>query len=216
MLVFPLIFDGAVIVEASVQDFCRFLLGNLKRTHEKYYELSCDILEIKSIAQLFDLFRPQADGDITNVLLMPFGSRHVGCIDNGPHGVDGNWALYAAQCGRFRACLVRASIAKVKSHGDGLNARYYPGTQLWIQDRNGKTIREIDCVNDGGRWTFESRGDVLPFEEVERYSNKIKKTRLDRELLLKYLSRMHIRVPTFDELVQSDSESRIIRLKRRF
>lgn len=46
--------------------------------------------------------------------------------------------------------------------------------------------RYVDVIQDP-RWDFWERGEPLPFEQTERYKERIKKKRLTNEMLLDYL-----------------------------
>jgi hypothetical protein len=47
-------------------------------------------------------------------------------------------------------------------------------------------IRHILCYQDP-RWTFYEDGTPLPFEDLERYKLRIKKQRLNKEVIIHYL-----------------------------
>lgn len=49
-----------------------------------------------------------------------------------------------------------------------------------------KQTRHILCYQDP-RWTFYEDGTPLPFEDLERYKLRIKKQRLNKEVILHYL-----------------------------
>ena len=55
------------------------------------------------------------------------------------------------------------------------------------------TVRVAEAVNDGGRWTWNTFGEPLPFEEVDRYTNKRVRLRIDHELLGAYMSTFGLR-----------------------
>lgn len=83
--------------------------------------------------------------------------------------------------------------------------RYGPGhesTQLWMQGPTGRPplmgIRSLAAHCADGRWSWHEHGDVQPFEQVERYSARRKRDRLDRPLLVSYLSAMEIDVDGAD------------------
>lgn len=72
-------------------------------------------------------------------------------------------------------------------HGPG-----HEGTALWVFGPDGepplqyvRTV-QVDCAD--GRWSWHESGEPLVFEQVDRYSARRKRDRLDRELLLEYLA----------------------------
>ena len=56
----------------------------------------------------------------------------------------------------------------------------YEGRIFEFRGPGGESIRSIACVDDGGRWTFETAGDALPVEASFRYDAPRKKDRLSR------------------------------------
>jgi hypothetical protein len=55
---------------------------------------------------------------------------------------------------------------------------------------NGETIRVVYTMKDGAKWVFFEKGTPFPFEEVERYSERIKRNRLTHEMICAYLERI--------------------------
>lgn len=45
----------------------------------------------------------------------------------------------------------------------------------------------IVAMDDGGRWSFETSGDPLPFERLDAYERPRKRDRFPPELLHEYL-----------------------------
>jgi hypothetical protein len=73
----------------------------------------------------------------------------------------------------------------------------YPSTQFELLGPGGKPplfyVRTITAgIYDEERWRFEARGEVQPFETVERYGARRIRDRFDRQLLIQYLSSMGI------------------------
>lgn len=82
--------------------------------------------------------------------------------------------------------------------------RYGPGhaaTQLEVMGPDGEqplmSLRSISVSATDGRWEWHSSGAPLPFERTERYTARLKRDRLDRELLIEYLAGLGI--PTDDD-----------------
>ena len=78
---------------------------------------------------------------------------------------------------------------------------YGPGhasTQLWLQGPGGEPplmyIRTLAAHCEDGRWSWHESGEIQPFEEPHRYTARLKRTRLDRPLLIEYLSALTIDV----------------------
>lgn len=78
--------------------------------------------------------------------------------------------------------------------------RYGPGhggTQFWVLGPDGEPPlmyrRTLSAVAEDGRWLWYEAGEPLPFEETERYSARLKRDRLNRDVLLRYLAALGIR-----------------------
>ena len=57
--------------------------------------------------------------------------------------------------------------------------------------------RAVYLMNDGGRWEFKTYGEVLPFEEPDRYLSRRLADRFTSEMLDTYCNALGIKV--FDE-----------------
>lgn len=80
-------------------------------------------------------------------------------------------------------------------------APYGPGhaaTQLWLHGPGGEPplmdVRTIAATATDGRWQWHEEGEVQPWEQSDRYSARVTRTRLDRPLLVTYLAALGIRV----------------------
>jgi hypothetical protein len=92
-----------------------------------------------------------------------------------------------------RICNARAVVA---THSSG-PIETCPATQFHLFGPDGEPplmyVRTVDAgVFDEGRWRFEARGEVQPFEETEAYSNRRIRDRFTREQLLRYLAALGI------------------------
>jgi hypothetical protein len=79
--------------------------------------------------------------------------------------------------------------------------RFGPGhaaTQLWIQGPSGTPplgyVRTISAYAEDGRWSWRESGSIQSFEQIERYTVRRKRDRLDRPLLVEYLKALRIHV----------------------
>lgn len=71
-------------------------------------------------------------------------------------------------------------------------------TQLQVMGPGGEPplryIRMISASATDGRWEWHESGGRFPFEEVERYTSRLKRDRFDRAMLLRYLAQLDIPV----------------------
>ena len=79
--------------------------------------------------------------------------------------------------------------------------KYGPGhsaTQFIIQGPSGRPplmgIRDLAAHCADGNWSWHEWGTVQPFEHPDRYTTRLKRTRLDRSLLVEYLAALGIDV----------------------
>lgn len=75
---------------------------------------------------------------------------------------------------------------RVLSTQDGVK---YPQNlfEVW---RLGESIRFVMAMRDSDKWQFFERGAVQPFEDVALYKESLKKNRLSRSILKRYLERI--------------------------
>ncbi len=138
----------------------------------------------------------------TNPQTITFGlPTHVGWTvlwDNSCH-LDGN--------NSFAHCLThfrRLETLNFRSN-DG-TAAMLPGTMFThrLPTPDGQmTERSVYCCasDTGGHWSFQQQGEPLPVEDLEQYQAKLKRNRLNEELLMKMLERLGIepwRESTYD------------------
>jgi hypothetical protein len=56
----------------------------------------------------------------------------------------------------------------------------------------GSSRRSITCIDDGGRWVFETTGSPYHFEQLDAYQAKRVKDRFNKRLLLEYLRHLGV------------------------
>lgn len=114
-------------------------------------------------------------------------------LTNGPSGTD--VGMLPSQAARELGCR---GIRAVCSEDDEVQ---YPARVLEVFGSDGVgpllARRAIAVANDGGRWVFETTGEPLEFERVDRYAKRRKANRLTSALLYEYLRALH--VPIDDE-----------------
>jgi hypothetical protein len=57
---------------------------------------------------------------------------------------------------------------------------------------NGLEKRICSNIKEDKRWTFYEKGDPLFFETVDNYKKKLKRDRLNQEIIIEYLNRLKI------------------------
>jgi len=84
----------------------------------------------------------------------------------------------------------RAQPNTIHKGNDRLRGQY--GAYQLIRVADGQIVRLIELVNDGGRWSFATRGEPFSFEDTNQYHAPKKVNRLTEELLKKYLTAMNM------------------------
>jgi len=118
----------------------------------------------------------------------------TGYVNNFVNGGDPS-AIAPALARRLEArCVTAVHIPK---HGPG-----HASTQFTLDGPDGEPplmgIRSLAAHCVDGRWSWHEWGTAQPFERRERYEARLKRDRLDRELLVEYLAAVGIDVDTPD------------------
>lgn len=137
------------------------------------------------------LFVPTADKWTAH-----FNSSRLGSDVVGPLDVVG----FRLGCRTLRISAIPDSLGTKTDRMKGSRGRY--GSSIFDLGAAGsynqnQSVRSICAMNDGGRWSFDTYGTPLPFEEPEAYKARRKPDRFPFELLDKYCRALGIR--PFDE-----------------
>ncbi len=131
-------------------------------------------------------------------LFIPTRSRWTAYIENDAHGTDAASTMsYLAQQIGCRGLRVTAVPNTIRRHEDKWQGRYGAtvlevyGPESIINFSN--CVRAISALNDGGRWSFDTVGIPLPFEDLERYKARRVRDRFTPELLRDYLAALGLR-----------------------
>ncbi len=131
-------------------------------------------------------------------LLMVTQSAWTAYFDNGINGGDPFTPIgYLSQqlhCrGLTVTCVPHTMISDGKEERGTYGAVQF---QLFApESRDFLNIeRSIIAMNDGGKWTFETMGEIQPFERAEQYKAKRIRDRFTPELLEEYCQALDIRL----------------------
>ena len=107
-------------------------------------------------------------------------------LTNGPLGTD--VGMLPSLAARQLGCRAVRAVCVDDDEGE-FPARIM---ELFGPDGSGPllTRRAIVAANDGGEWVFETSGEPLPFEQLDRYERRRKSERFTRDLLYDYLRRL--------------------------
>ncbi len=128
--------------------------------------------------QLLQALQPRLQ--VTHYICAPAGQDWSLMLNDAVLGTDvGLFPSYAA-----RELEIQA-LRAVWGHG------IYPARIIEMFGPQGrpplKALRSIAAANDGGRWVFETSGDVLPFEDTSTYERPRRPDRFPGEALHAFL-----------------------------
>jgi hypothetical protein len=89
------------------------------------------------------------------------------------------------QCRGMRVTYVAHTLKASKAPPHPKKGQY-GATIFELYAPEKKEWRSITCMSDGGRWSFETFGTELPFEEKAKYAERKSKDRFTPEMLERY------------------------------
>jgi hypothetical protein len=125
--------------------------------------------------------------------VVPVGSWSL-YLSNGPLGTDVT-PLPGIVAKDFGVTAIRAVC--VPDDGPGYPARILEVYGPAGDPNQGRMVRVISAIDDGGRWDFMTAGAPFAFEDVERYAERRIRDRFPAQLLYTYLRELG--VPYDDE-----------------
>ena len=122
-------------------------------------------------------------------LFLPARSGWTAVLDNFRAGMDAA-TVASVLSSRMGCAAVRATVMGVSgcaSEPCGVVWEVW-GSAEWDGRR-----RSVSAVRDGARWVFDAVGEPFAFEEIERYSRRNVRERLNAAMVGRYLEAMGIR-----------------------
>jgi hypothetical protein len=111
-------------------------------------------------------------------------------FDNGLHGTDPVSPIgYLTRVARAQGLMICAIAEAGRRLGAFKWELLAPYPTAFLNYR-----RTVSLVHDDTRWIFETYGDPLPFEDVERYAAPRKRDRFDSSLIEAYSHELGLRV----------------------
>jgi hypothetical protein len=152
---------------------------------------------------------PLTMAEPSRVLFVPTAGPWTAYFDNGSRGPDAFPPMsYLARRLRTRGLRVVAVRPGEGRYAASILELYGPEDREWLN-----VERAISAMRDGDRWRFETTGEPLPFEELERYTARRVRDRFPHELLDRYLQELGLRV--FDEpFYMPDRRAFLLRSRR--
>jgi hypothetical protein len=143
----------------------------------------CDEVE-GSLEQLLALLPPLTSPLALRRLFMRAGEGWTAEFSNSLSG--GNVFLLAWSASLKGQCRAAALVVVEDTWRAGGREGRPGATGLSLFDR-GTRVRGISATRDLDRWTFETAGEPLPFEDVARYERRVIRDRFPPELAALYL-----------------------------
>lgn len=141
---------------------------------------------------------PLTSVEARRFLFLPTRGNWTAYFDSGWRGTD-VFSAVSTLCERISCRGIRAVCTPHTIRKEsGVECGKYGATMLEVYsaDSSGcsflNILRSISAANDGGRWGFDANGEILPFEQVERYTAKKVRDRFTPEMLDQYLAALGI------------------------
>jgi hypothetical protein len=190
---------------APITDTIGFLRCDSDRVAKAFLDWQSGIQNKRGVALVESKIQGELESEIRRLLpltsverrrylFIPTRSNWTAFFDNGHQGTDAfSHISYLAEklaCEGIRVTFISDS-----------QSEQYPATILEIFGPN-KTdflnrVRSISVAFDGRRWVFSAEGAVQPFEDIQRYTDRVMKNRFTSEMLEAYLE--HLEIEAFDE-----------------
>jgi hypothetical protein len=136
---------------------------------------------------------PLTMADHPRILFVPTDGPWTAYFDNGWRGTDAFPPMsYLATRLKTRGLRIVAVPPGQGRYPASIFELYGPEKREWLNFE-----RAISAMKDGDRWRFNTSGEPLPFEDLERYSARRVRDRFPHELLDRYLQELGIQA--FDE-----------------
>ena len=130
-------------------------------------------------------------------LWMESHSKWLACFTNGLDGGYGPVSFLAQEC-KTRAVVVQCAPHTMPLRAMKDTKGIWGTTQFELygpeQTDFLNYVGTVAAANDGGRWVFHARGEVQPFEQIERYDAPRVRDRFTPEMLESYCRALGIDV----------------------
>ncbi len=112
------------------------------------------------------------------------GPSTTAFVNNCRNGSD--YADYVYHLPRHLACRFARFVCtrpRIWTNGTDREVMSYEARIFDLHDSAGESIRTVTCMDDGGRWVFETRGEALPVESTFPYTARRESDRFTAEHL---------------------------------
>ncbi len=153
---------------------------------------ACRRPRAQSLEALLRQLCPLVTVERTKYLFLPTQSeRWTAYFDNGANGGDPATVMSVLAermgCNGVRVCVQQDTIEKGGAFGATIFELYGPAQTNFLNH-----VRGISVANDGGRWTFDTNGEVQPFERTDQYQARRIRDRFTPAMLGEYCAAMGI------------------------
>jgi len=181
----PVTFGGGFI-EISFSEYCNAFTSWWKQLKIEFETSSFEADLKEALLRLEPLQTPQ-----NRYLITETRSRWTAIFSNSRLGSDVTSAVsYLCKTLGCRGVTIQCSPSLTKRVGNKSSIVSYAATSFTLDGPQEtewlNQIRHVSARKDGGPWIFFQRGEVQPFEQVERYDNKHIRDRFTPEMLESY------------------------------
>lgn len=167
----PVTFGGGFI-ESPFSEYCKAFTSWWKQLELEFETHSFDADLRDALLKLEPLQMPQ-----NRYLITETQSRWTAIFSNSQLGSD-VWSVVSYLCKVLscRGVTIQCSPSLTKREGKRTSILAYAATSFtldgpyqtaWLNE-----IRHVSARKDGGPWKFFQRGELQPYEQVERYKSK--------------------------------------------
>lgn len=186
------ILSSALFVESDLNTTAKQFFSWEKKIIDKWgeeYSTECTAIS-GSFSEMLDFLFPLTSMEIRRTVILETTGPWVGIFNNRYPLPDlaGPGSVLAMDLKTKSIRFTAVENTFEKKSGRGNLGAYQFQICVGYRVNQTNTLRYVGLINEGSSWKFYEEGIPLEFEDTARYLNKIKSSRLNKELIIKYLS----------------------------
>jgi hypothetical protein len=181
------------LVECGLETASQFYFEWQKKVSPPGISVGVEEKKFGTLREAVTKILPIAPALATRSLFVGTRGPWVAFFENGMGGADAfpamSFMAVSLGCAGVRVCAIPNTYSKKTGVGR------YGAMALEVYGSSGDALGRVWNVsvqNEYGKWRFERSGAIQPFEDVERYGDKIVSKRFDLEMLERYLAAMGV------------------------
>jgi hypothetical protein len=149
----------------------------------KSKDVPLGFLKVSTDPQIAIEYLSQLSFPATRHVIFPVDDHYTGFINNCRDYAD--YAVSLATCFKSKFVRIVASKERIWLGAAGREILQYEGNIFDLYGGDGKLIRSVTCLDDGGSWAFCEHGTRHPVETSFPYGSRRKRDRFTSEHLRK-------------------------------